>query len=45
MGYVLFDLEVLDLNKVVNNSGTFHIICNNCDNKYFKDYENPIDSH
>ena len=39
---VLFDLEVLDLDKGVNNSGTFHIICNDCDNKYFNDYENPI---
>lgn len=24
-----------------NNAGTFHIICKECDSKYFKDYENP----
>lgn len=25
----------------VNNTGTFHIICNDCDSKIFNDYENP----
>ena len=39
---VLFDLEILDLDKGVKNSGTFHIICNDCDSKYFQDYEDPI---
>lgn len=27
--------------KGVNNSGTFHIICRDCDSKIFSDYENP----
>ena len=25
----------------INNTGTFQIICNNCDSKIFHDYENP----
>ncbi len=25
----------------INKTGTFHIICNNCDNESFQDYENP----
>lgn len=25
----------------LNQAGTFHIICHNCDNTVFKDYENP----
>lgn len=33
--YTIFDFE-----KGVNNSGTFHLICNNCDKHYFDIYEN-----
>ncbi len=25
----------------VNDAGTFYLICNDCDNKFFKDYETP----
>ena len=34
------DLEIVNLTKGVNNSGTFYIICRDCDSKYFQDYEN-----
>lgn len=27
--------------KGINNSGTFHLICNRCDSSLFQDYENP----
>ena len=37
----LVGIEVIDIEKGVNNSGTFHFICNECDSKYFQDYENP----
>ena len=32
--------EVFDFERGVKNSGTFHFICNECDAKYFRDYEN-----
>ena len=35
----LFGLDLVDVEKGVNNSGTFHIICKECDNKFFRDYE------
>ena len=30
----------IDVIKGVNNSGTFHFICNECDGTFFQDYEN-----
>lgn len=33
-------LDFLDVEKGVNNSGTIHFICRECDSKYFQDYEN-----
>ncbi len=38
---LLVGVEMLDIEKGINNSGTFHYICNDCDSKYFQDYENP----
>lgn len=35
----LIELEVLDIEKGVNNSGTFSIICEKCDATLFRDYE------
>lgn len=32
--------EVIDIEDGVKSSGTFHFICNGCDGKFFKDYEN-----
>lgn len=45
-GYLLYsgnlvDMPMLDKDKGINEAGTFHIICNDCDGKVFKDYENP----
>lgn len=37
----LIDLPLLDSEKGVNESGTFRIICRDCDSKIFSDYENP----
>ena len=36
----LMGIEVIDMEKGVKNSGTFHFICNDCDSKFFQDYEN-----
>nr|WP_294675292.1 hypothetical protein [uncultured Blautia sp.] len=36
----LIGIEVVDCEKGVNNSGTFHFICNDCDSSFFQDYEN-----
>lgn len=36
----LMGIEVVDDEKGVNNSGTFHFICNDCDGTFFQDYEN-----
>ena len=48
---VMIGIEALDIEKGINNSGTFHCICNDCDSKIFKDYEDseritnyPLDS-
>lgn len=38
---ILVGVEMQDIEKGINNSGTFHFICNDCDSKYFQDYENP----
>lgn len=45
-GYVFYsnrlvDMPLLDYEKGVNESGTFHLICRECDNKIFKEYETP----
>jgi hypothetical protein len=37
----LINLPLLDYEKGVNESGTFRIICRECDSKIFRDYENP----
>lgn len=37
----LLDNPFMDTKKGVKNAGTFHLICNDCDNKLFSDYENP----
>lgn len=37
----LVGVEIIDVEKGINNSGTFHFICNECDSKVFQDYENP----
>lgn len=36
----LIGIEITDVEKGVNNSGTFHFICNKCDSKFFQEYEN-----
>ena len=36
----LMGVEIIDVEKGVNNSGTFHFICNYCDSTFFQDYEN-----
>lgn len=36
---VLIGLPYINDEKGVANSGTFHYICNDCDNRFFKDYE------
>lgn len=37
----LIGVDIIDVEKGVNNSGTFHFICNECDSKLFRNYENP----
>lgn len=37
---LLMGIDVVDVEKGVNNSGTFHFICNECDRTFFQDYEN-----
>lgn len=34
-------MPLLDGEKGINNAGTFHIICKECDAKIFQEYENP----
>lgn len=36
----LVGFEVLDIEKGVNNAGTFHYICSKCDGMLFQSYEN-----
>ena len=38
----IIDLPIFDAEKGVNNSGTFKVICRDCDSKIFKEYENPF---
>ena len=33
---LLMGIDVVDIEKGVNNSGTFHFICNECDGTFFK---------
>lgn len=45
-GKVFYSNSILDLpslknDKGVNDSGTFHLICRDCDSKIFQAYENP----
>lgn len=35
----LMENEISDEKSGVNKSGTFHLICDNCDNSFFQDYE------
>lgn len=35
------DLELMDKEGGLNNTGTFYLICQDCDNHYFADYEDP----
>ena len=37
---ILMGIDVIDIEKGVSNSGTFHFICNECDGTFFQDYEN-----
>ena len=37
----LIGIEILDIEKGINNAGTFHFICRKCDSELFQDYENP----
>lgn len=37
----IIDLPLMDTEKGVNNSGTFHLICRECDSIIFQEYENP----
>ncbi|WP_416045844.1 hypothetical protein [Priestia megaterium] len=37
----LVSFPLLDEDKGVNNTGTFQLICRDCDSKIFSDYENP----
>lgn len=37
----LIDIPLLEPEKGVKETGTFNIICRDCDNKVFKEYENP----
>lgn len=36
----VMDTDVIDIEDGVKGSGTFHFICNNCDGKFFREYEN-----
>lgn len=36
----LIGIDVVNVEDGVKNSGTFHFICNDCDGKFFRDYEN-----
>lgn len=37
----IIDLPIINDEKGVNEAGTFHLICRECDSKIFQDYENP----
>lgn len=36
----LLEMQAVDIEKGVKNSGTFQYICNDCDSSFFQDYEN-----
>ena len=38
----IIDLPILKADKGVNEAGTFHLICRECDGKIFQDYEEPL---
>jgi len=38
----ILDLPLFDTEKGVNNSGTFQLICRQCDNQIFREYENYL---
>lgn len=38
--FSFLDSDVFDRDTGINNAGTFHIICNDCDNRSFQKYEN-----
>ncbi len=38
---VVLGNESIDIDAGINNAGTFHLICNECDNTFFRDYETP----
>mgnify|MGYP003586159253 CR=1 FL=1 len=38
---LLIDLPIMSKEKGVNQAGTFQLICHNCDNTIFQEYENP----
>ncbi len=42
-GFILNNLGMAGMNEIsgINNAHTFRLICKECDNNYFKDYENP----
>lgn len=37
----ILNLPLLKNEKGINEAGTFHLICRDCDSKIFQDYENP----
>ena len=37
----ILDLAIMNSDKGINEAGTFHLICRDCDSKIFQDYENP----
>lgn len=37
----ILDIPVMKDDKGVNEAGTFHLICPDCDSKVFQDYETP----
>ena len=39
---IFTDIAALSKEKGIKKAGVFSLICNNCDNEVFKDYENPI---
>lgn len=42
---IVDNMMFFDSETGTNNTGTFHYICNSCDNTYFSDYENPEAIH
>ena len=40
----LVNIPIMDIESGVNNTGTFKLLCRDCDSSIFSDYENNIDS-